>query len=373
MRFLFIAPRLHSNQHDIIEGLLNQGNDVEYLVINKLGNFSYKNTQFIKRSILMWIIEEVLLFKKSKKYRDHYRQIFYIPSIIQIVDMLLRKKYDIIIFRNRNMVSLFYNIFALIFSKSIRILYNQTPITENYSKKHLKIFFTLFPKVRFSPVIKSDYFSSNSKINKNSYFLPFIAVNKLPKNSFYINGAVNILSVGKFRPYKNHEILIESIKEIRNIEKIHVTIVGQVFDEEDEKYYINIKEKIIQYNLEDIIDLKKNVSFNQMNEIYCQNDIFVLTSHKEIASISLIEAMSFGLLPISTNLNGTATYIPDNLGYIFETDNSESLRKCLSKAISIKKDDLRIKSMLIQQHINENYNFSRYYETLLEIINSIKN
>jgi hypothetical protein len=42
-----------------------------------------------------------------------------------------------------------------------------------------------------------------------------------------------------------------------------------------------------------------------------------LTSKKEVASVSIIEAMAHGLVPISPNINGTAQYINEKFGEVF--------------------------------------------------------
>ena len=63
-----------------------------------------------------------------------------------------------------------------------------------------------------------------------------------------------------------------------------------------------------------------------MSKLYAEHDILILPSKNEAASVSIIEAMANSVLIISTNQNGTASYIEDGVtGLIFESGNAYDL------------------------------------------------
>ena len=105
-----------------------------------------------------------------------------------------------------------------------------------------------------------------------------------------------------------------------------------------------------------------------MSDLYLTHDIFVLTSKRETASIAVLEAMANGLVPISTDANGTACYIRQGeSGYLFKTMDQESLAEILRKLIESKEsiDKMGRKAYL---DVKNNYSFEKYYTKLGDIV-----
>ena len=61
-----------------------------------------------------------------------------------------------------------------------------------------------------------------------------------------------------------------------------------------------------------------------MGGYYKRNDVFVLLSEKEQASISQLEAMSYNLAIICSNDNGSAHYVKNSFnGFVIEPNKKQ--------------------------------------------------
>ena len=104
---------------------------------------------------------------------------------------------------------------------------------------------------------------------------------------------------------------------------------------------------------------------------YLSNDLFVLPSKSEQATVSVLDSMSYGLATITTSRNGTADYIKiGQTGDVFRTNDKKDLADKIEKYL--------INPYLSEQHgrkavldVNQNYSFESYYTKLIKIISSI--
>ena len=106
------------------------------------------------------------------------------------------------------------------------------------------------------------------------------------------------------------------------LKDIRFTILGQAGAPEEKQYMADLQTYIDENGIGEYVTLRTHIPYNQMRALYLENDVFILTSKEEQASIAILEAMADGLCAISTNLNGTAHYITEGSdGFFFETDN----------------------------------------------------
>ena len=93
---------------------------------------------------------------------------------------------------------------------------------------------------------------------------------------------------------------------------------------------------IRELNLEEHVILKGRIEGKDLEKLYEKFDLFILTSHGEGFSTTLLEAMSKGLPIITTNVLGNRGIIKEDYhGYFCET-NSESIAKTIEKIIKNK-------------------------------------
>ncbi|MPQ44411.1 glycosyltransferase [Clostridium tarantellae] len=162
---------------------------------------------------------------------------------------------------------------------------------------------------------------------------------KLPKNKKIV------LAVGRFIYLKGFDILIESLRNIK--EEYYLLIIGG--GEEKDRYYKLIK----KYNLKNI-ELKEFIDPTVLKEYYMLADLFVHPTRKDIWGLVINEAMSYGLPVITTDKcvagleliedcsNGfivpanNIKKLSDRIGQIL---NNEELRKnmCINNLKKVKK------------------------------------
>jgi glycosyltransferase involved in cell wall biosynthesis len=113
---------------------------------------------------------------------------------------------------------------------------------------------------------------------------------------------VFLLSVGAINRRKGHLFLVEAMKTVN--EKLPNTKLSIVGVKNDEKYYKEISEKIKTLQLDNVISIKTDVSFDELLNYYSQSTIFVLHSEEESQGIVFCEAMAAGKPIVATNVGG---------------------------------------------------------------------
>lgn len=149
---------------------------------------------------------------------------------------------------------------------------------------------------------------------------------------------VIMLFVGGINVRKGVHLLVDAFIEVeKEFPELRLLIVGPTY-KYDQKYIEDIKRKIMDAKLGDRIYLtEKNVS---NVETYMQSsDIFILPSRQEGFPISIIEAMSCGLVVIGSDIPeiAKAQIINGIDGYVFKTGDSGQLAKTIREIMSDEK------------------------------------
>ena len=409
MKFLFTAPRFHTNQVPIVKGLIEMGHEVRYFVTfyGAIEDYTYCMPLVLKPSKYTAQEKKNLDRTKSPSIVENYIGGNFIPDYKELRNDFTAYMPDIVICRDRTYLTLLvyslckqYHIPCILYNqeplyslKSAELLNNSSAATRSSSiikrlytktkrvinpelRRVYKLRDTIgFPKIRMTPVKYKllPMELSDNKPSDNTYYVPFVAdsVEEAGDRAYLNNNVLHILSIGKFREYKNLPILVEAgelLKENCDFEW-HMTIVGQVSNSDEHEYYLNMVDRIRVAGLEDKFTIKTNIPYKKMSEEYLKNDVFVLSSKKELASISVLEAMSHGLSVISTNCNGTASYIKEGYnGFVFETENAESLTNSIIKAHISGVEELgkHARLMCLQE-----FSWKKYLDNLQVILNDI--
>lgn len=363
-----------------MEYLVKNNHKVHFLVYRKERTEDYKVVKpKLCRPSMIYKVKEFFFFRKNINSiaRENFKISQFIPSCCWLAKYLLKIKPDVVIIRDKKLSSSLVYIISLICCVKHIILYTQDPCfvskicDENQIKRLIKK--VIYPRKKYSPV-KYKEVGSASYLNATEYsFIPFAMnfdANIVRKRNYLHNGKINILDVGKYRDYKNHFVLIKAVallpQEVR--EEIRITIVGQAYSKEEKDYRYKLECFIFDKGLENIFILMESVPYYQMTDVYLQNDVFILTSKIEVASISILEAMKYGNVCISTNKNGTASYIRPDLGFIFESDNEISLKNILIEIYN-KKEHLPKLGWETFEYASNNYSTEAYYNKLQKLIN----
>lgn len=363
MKILFIAPRYHTNQFAFVQKLISEGHIVKFFAIG-IGNTEDHDL----------IMPEIIpCYCKSNNNISENASNEY-PQIIKYYKMICSFNPDIIIVRGASNPIYSKLLFPLKIIKKFRIIYYTQGA--KYVKKisllrkiHDIICVRLLNISWFTPVLYYGTYNYNLIENKNITYLPFFVYSKVNKSKTAPNDStIKFLCISKYEPRKNIMALIDAIKEITddNIYNLELTIVGSTGTIEREEYYQKINKYINQLGIDKYVHTLKNIPYKQMNVHFNNNHVFVLPSKNEPASISQIEAMTYGLPVICSNDNGTSHYVNDNRnGYIIEPNVSE-IKLHILKYIN--------DPSLIEKHskeslylIDNEYNINNTYRRFIEI------
>ena len=82
-------------------------------------------------------------------------------------------------------------------------------------------------------------------------------------------------------------------------------------------YYLHLKKMIVDLNLTDYINLEINVSLGKLLALMRKSSIYFHPKPAEHFGISIVEAMSAGLVPITHDVGGQTEFVPSQ--YQFHT------------------------------------------------------
>lgn len=161
------------------------------------------------------------------------------------------------------------------------------------------------------------------------------------------------IHVARFAPrQKNHILLFNSFIQLKmEYREIVLLVVGEGYGEMS-------AELKIEYSKADIFFIGSKI--NVADYLYF-SDYFVLSSIFEGLPVSLIESMSFGLIPICTPAGGIVDVIDEssNIGYISAGFTQEDYYKSLRAAYLNEKN---INPIDVVDFYNENFSFSNFID-----------
>jgi len=178
-----------------------------------------------------------------------------------------------------------------------------------------------------------------------------------------------ILSVGRLVPEKGFDYLIEAFNMLENTsykprsENWKLVIVGSA-DHED-KYSLGLKEKAKKSS--DVI-FTGFLTGQSLSEIYAHAGLFVLPSYHEGLPISLLEAMSYGISCIASNIpaNNSIELSEDRF---FKAGDTGSLVEKISEILNMDWTDEDRKEQI--KFISEKYNWNKIAEDTLKCYDKI--
>ena len=190
---------------------------------------------------------------------------------------------------------------SYVYNKADRVICVSDALSENIYKK-----FGVKSVVIHNMV--SDHFFMNMKSERHDELFKFI-------------------SVGALRKDKRFDVLIEAFAMCHFPKNVYLDIVG-----EGEERQI-IESKIQQFDLGSQVKLLGVKKPEEVSDLLCQSDCFVLSSRLETFGIVVIEAMAKGLPVIATIFGGPETFVRPEDGILVPKENAEELSKAMKKMI----------------------------------------
>lgn len=372
MRFLYVAPRYHTNQSDIMKGLVEHGHEVcfisHYAAI--IEDYSYVTPIVLGYSPLYRLID--FLYVKVIHRKDPEAIVYKIqhgfPPMGKLRKLICGFAPDVVILRERSV----YSMAAYLVCRKKGypcILYNQNPLWSEPVKRDFvhRIADRMSPKMRMTPVMGVK--KPGMTVKENDYFVPFVVEpRRAPaERTYFTDDTVHILCIGKYEIRKHHLLLLQAVEELRQNRPIRLTLIGEATNHFQKEYCAQVRQYVSDHHMEDIVTVKTNVPRSGMEAAYLAADLYVIPSTREMASVSQLEAMSYSLPVICSDTNGTACYVEDGItGYQFRDCDQADLQCNLDAMLS---DRERMKAMGAAgyQAVVEKYNFERYYETIMQM------
>ncbi len=381
MKILYVAPRFHTNQIPIMKGFIEVGDEVKFISQYQGGTEDYTVIEpiILGYSALFNVILKTVngLKKLTGKYRKNdfnFQAKFGIlpkNKMKQIVDEM---QPDVVVLRDRSIYNI--RITAICRKRKIPcILYTQSPyhgVTKKENNPIKRYFRSHTPGVEITPVWGKER-EGVTCVKENVYYVPFVIEPFLSyeNRTYFREGEIHILGVGKYEPRKNHEMLLRIAKDFPNL-PLHVTIVGEDVTAQEHAYLEKLKSYVSEHGLQERVTFKCNLSRTEVFQEYEQADIFALPSTGEFASVYQLEAMSVSLPVICSDTNGTSCYISEGVnGWLFQDQDYEDFKAKMELLIS---DRDIIKKMGKESYrlVTEEYSFSNYKNKLNQILTKMQ-
>lgn len=144
---------------------------------------------------------------------------------------------------------------------------------------------------------------------------------KIHKNSFEVNGKINLISVGRFVWQKNY---LELIKKLSNSNlNFHLTLIGGGVEK------INFENFLLKNNLIERVTLIDWVTQKELAKIIINSDIYIQSSLSEGMPRTILEAMALKMPIISTNVGSIKGILNANNSILINCDLSELVSSIL--------------------------------------------
>lgn len=380
MKFLYVAPRYHTNQMDIMKGLIEHGHEVCFIshYAAAIEDYSYVTPVVLGYSrlyrLLDYLYVKVIHRKRPEAIVFKIQHGF--PPLGKLWKLICDFGPDVVILRERSMYSM--AAYLICRKKGFPcILYNQNPLWSEPAKTDLahRIVGRMTPKLRMTPVMGVK--KKGACIRENDFFVPFVMEpQRSPgERSYFADDTVHILCIGKYEPRKHHLMLLQVVEELLGGKapyKIRLTLVGEATMGFQKEYCGQVRRYVADHHLEDIVTVKTNVPRREMEAEYLAADLYVIPSTREMASVSQLEAMSYSLPVICSDRNGTASYVEDGLtGYQFRDCDQKDLADKMRQMLS---DRERMKAMGAAGYraLVQKYDFDTYLGTIQAMLERIR-
>lgn len=234
--------------------------------------------------------------------------------------------------------------------------FDKNTTNQNGIKLIKKIFDTVDYAICVSYKLQNKLDSLNVKNSK----VIFNGINQLErKNIEKEEYQYNIISVGALNPYKNHDLSIRVISELKKkYPLIHLNIVG--VGKEKEK----LEQLVKDLDLKEYVTFKNQITNKEVLTLMNESYIFLLLSIHEGFGIVYPEAMSMGCITIGTRKEGIDGFIKDKENGFLINPNVREIVQLIDEIYSKKYNiqEIRRKAYQDSQKLTWDNNAKQYIE-----------
>ena len=218
-----------------------------------------------------------------------------------------------------------------------------------------------------SAVIAVSEFLSR-QIEEFAAIKPLIIPNLIDEDVFFFKRTIHenfkIISVGRIVPWKQFDFIVEATNSLHK-KGIHVKvdIVGTGSEEG------KLKRLVQEYGIEDSVRFLGIVKNEDIPDLYCKSDLFVLPSKGETFGVVYLEALACGIPVVATNVGGAGEFIDDSNGLLIDCSSANNVEKAI---ISIHENYGKYNGRLISDAAIKKYGKKEFVKKLQSIINVVR-
>jgi L-malate glycosyltransferase len=159
------------------------------------------------------------------------------------------------------------------------------------------------------------------------------AFTDIVKSSFPTAGPVRIIAPRGFQPVYDPDTVIRAAALVRGRIETWIELLG------DKERGDELMQEIQKRSLGDIVSVHPFIpNHNDFHAVLCEYDIYLSASLSDSTSVALLQAMSAGVFPIVTDIEGNREWItPGRNGLLFEPKSASSLAGAIIRAVGMRK------------------------------------
>lgn len=158
----------------------------------------------------------------------------------------------------------------------------------------------------------------------------------------------NIVSIGQFRPEKDHTLQIEALARLFEIypqhkqEGVQLVLIGSCRNEQDSSRVNALKKLVSQRQLDDFVKFSINPPYKELQESMGSALIGIHTMRQEHFGIGIVEMMAAGLIVVAHDSGGPKTDIVQHKVTGFLATTADQYAEALHEALTIPAPEARI-------------------------------
>ena len=327
MRFVFTAPRFHTNQRYAFKALLDAGHEVHVLVLRRGNSEAYDvlEPQVLGCSRAFDILRRLASVLPLLTWSD----VGGLPPLLGFLRGMRRLRPDAVIVRNPSSA---YGLLAMVSARlagAQLVIYNQGPQHRKigHARRVVEtLFLQLTSAAWYTPVLGDP--DRYAVLQHSPDYVPFVMLPQTSPDakSWFLKDCVNLLHVGKLVPRKNHRMFLEAVARLLPRYPLRATIVGECSMPDHRREWERVVQLQTLLGLDEVVQVETNVPHLEMGKHYARHDLFVLASRDEPAAVSHLEAMAHSLPVVCSDANGTNCYVKHGEnGYLFRSGDVDDL------------------------------------------------
>jgi len=157
-----------------------------------------------------------------------------------------------------------------------------------------------------------------------------------------------IVSIGQFRPEKDHTLQIKSLARLFEIypqhkqESVQLLLIGSCRNEQDQSRVDALKKLVVEHQLQPFVKFSINPPYKELQESMDSALIGIHTMRQEHFGIGIVEMMAAGLIVVAHDSGGPKTDIVQHKVTGFLATSKDEYAEALHEALTLPAQQTRI-------------------------------